>query len=290
MQSGIDIIIPTYNRPHMAAQVLLGLESQLAIVDKVIIVWQGKQQPDITTGKNIILVKSVPPNLPRARNLGITYGHNPIVLFLDDDIEICKGLLDAHRRAYENPKVGAVAGRLSDENFNSDSTESATFDETTGRLIQNFCVQQSGETISVMGANMSFRRKALLHINGFDEQYLHNALWEEVDAAFRLRRAGFIIEYRADAKVIHRKVKTGGCRTQTGAKYLFNQFANTTYFAKRFASRKHKKSWIRYWKYRLEYESRKRVLWMRHDPVLVIAGCLGVCAGIFRFVLHGRKR
>jgi GT2 family glycosyltransferase len=291
MISGIDVIIPTFGRTHRVKSLVDSLIGQLAENDCIYIVWQGTPKPDVQESRQVRLVHSSPPNLPRARNKGIAAGMGEIILFLDDDVEILdKCILTAHRKPYFEEDVGAVAGFVDDSLFNARNALPSEFDETTGELVQNFACGKSQYTISVMGANMSFRRKALLAINGFDENFTKNALWEEIDCAFRMRKAGWKIWYCADARVRHLHIAEGGCRSGGRYAYCFNQFANTAYFAARHAPKKHYVSWLVFWKYLLEFLSRRKIGWLRHDPIMVLAGVLGACGGIVRFVIKRKKR
>jgi GT2 family glycosyltransferase len=286
MPLSISIVIPTYNRPHILSDLVSQCCLQLKDNDTLCVVWQGKFEPVIPdlTKMKLRLVHVAKPNLPHARNVGIRETNGDIVLFLDDDVQIKNGLLEAHRALYDDARVGAVAGRIKDSNFTEGLDVPAQFDETCGKLTQNFCVNKSQETISLMGAHMSIRRDALVKLGGFDECYKQNALWEDVDMAFRLQKAGYTLLYSHVAEVIHLREKYGGCRTQQGIAYLFHQFANTAYFALRHAKKKHAGEWFTYWKYRLEYETRKKTLFFRNDPFRVLVGCIGACAGALRYV------
>jgi glycosyltransferase involved in cell wall biosynthesis len=293
MMLSIDIIIPTFDRPGRAPVLVKAIAEQLGKGDHVYVIWQGKAKPEIRESETISCVHSSPTNLPKARNKGIAEGSGDICLFLDDDVEIIStDLLEQHRKAHMRDEVGGVAGYLEDPVFAKDNPGPSKFDETTGELKQNFDIDKSQYAVSVMGAHMSFKRRVLLDIKGFDERFKANALWEEIDCAFRVRKAGWKIFYCAEAKVRHVREKSGGCRGQReqSPAYVYHQFANTAYFATRHAKPKYYRSWLRFWKYRLEFISRKKGLLLKHDPWLAGAGLLGACGGIVRYLMHGNRK
>jgi len=290
MKNKIDVIIPTFNRPKSISNVVSSILPQLKDNDAIYVVWHGSQKPLIKENYKVHIIHCKPPySLPRLRNFGIKAGCGDILVFLDDDIEAGENLLEAHRESYFSLKIGAVAGRIIDPYFKPEENRNSFFDEKTGYLLQNFCKEESGPAISVMGANMSFRRSALEEIGAFDENFLKIANFEEVDAAFRIRNAGYEIWYNSKAIVKHLREESGGCRIKSKTKNIFYMFLNTAYFASRYAPKKYLNSWLTYWKYRLEYETRSKVLWFKHNPFWVLAGIIGAAIGIFRYILFGIK-
>ena len=295
-RAAIDIIIATYNRPVLPVLEGNRLIDQLRPNDRVFIVSQGPRRPPISSRDSRVQVVHLrQPNLPAARNTGLHAGGNPVVLFLDDDCTVHPGLLEGHRSAYREARTGAVAGFIDDPVFPAEATVPSRFDPATGELVQHFGLMTAGPSLSVMGTNMSFRRSALEHIGGFDTNYRRNALWEEVDASFRIRNAGYSIYFQPAAGVTHLRREAGGCRSDRSVRYLLNQFANTAYFACSYMPLRHTRTWIRFWKYRLEYLSRSRkpvgtaAKKYRHHPVLVAAGVTGAAWGTLRFLVKGKR-
>ena len=287
--SAIDIIIPTFNRESQLQPLVTALLDQCTPDDRIIIIWQGTKKPRLDNNEKITLVHLRKPNLPAARNRGLQLSNNPIVLFLDDDISVHPDLLDAHRGFHSEHANCAVAGNIDDPLFPETGTPSR-FDVTTGELIQAFNQSTSSHSLSVMGANMSFSREALQTAGNFDTSFKSNALWEEIDLSFRFHHAGFPIYYCSDAKVTHHRQPDGGCRSDQQIRYLFHLFANTAYFACTYAPIRHLPKWLTFWKYRLEYLTRKNDTSEKHSLPLLLAGIAGVTDGVIRFITKGKRR
>jgi glycosyltransferase involved in cell wall biosynthesis len=289
MTLSIDIIIPTSNRPDAIPGLVAALLPQCDARTGIIVVSQGTALAADSLPAGITTLQLTRPNLPNARNAGLRASIADIALFLDDDVEPLPGLIEAHRLCYADPSISGVAGYVDDPLFDQKQLRPSSIDLSTGNCVQNFSLPSSGRTISAMGANMSFRRSVLLSIGGFDHHFQSNALWEDIDCCLRVLSQGGTLRYCAEARVRHQRRDTGGCRQATGYRYLYHQFANTAYFGCRFAEARHYGSWLRFWKYRLEYLSRisdKRGESIRHNPVAVLAGVAGAIAGIFRWIVH----
>lgn len=289
---GIDVVIATYNRSGAVDNVINCLLKQCLPDDSIYIVFQDSHQMKEYDHPMIKSLLSLPPNLPKARNAGMKAGKNPIILFLDDDVVPDENLLSNHRSSYNNQSIAAVAGYVDDPLFEKKNDCPSVFDPLTGKLTQNFSVQKSQYTISVMGANMSFRREVLGRIGGFDPCFRRNALWEEIDCSFRLLKNNHKIWYCADARVTHLRNSTGGCREDGKYRYIYHSYANMAYFYCKYIPAEYLKSWFTYWKYRLEYDTRikscKKPRILTHDLFCVIAGVCGVLSGICRYRLYGK--
>jgi glycogen(starch) synthase len=285
----IDIIIATSNRQDAIPGLVAALQPQCDARTGIIVVSQGEAPAAGSLPAGITMLHLARPNLPNARNAGLRASSADIALFLDDDVEPLAGLIEAHRSCYTDQSIAGVAGYVDDPLFDPKQVRPSWIDLSTGNCVQNFSLPSSGRTISAMGANMSFRRSVLLSVGGFDDHYRSNALWEEIDCCLRILAGRHALHYCAEAKVRHLRRQDGGCRAEKKYRYLYHQFANTAYFGCRFAQTRHYGSWLRFWKYRLEYLSRvsdKQGGSIRHDPAAVIAGVAGAIAGIFRWIAH----
>jgi len=231
----ISVVIPSFNRPRSLEKTLHFLSLSSFKDFEAIVV-------DQSTDSKVALFPSDPrfrrliqkiPNLPQARNTGFLNSSAPIVLFLDDDVEFGGHLLEAHLRAHESlPEAGVVTGRirLIPPDRWDDATIVAWLNPQTAKLVANYNLPHKREITLCSGCNMSFKREALAACGPFDTAFTGNALYEEIDMAFRIRQKGFRLFYAPDAEVTHVREAVGGCRTLKDFRYLYSRFRNTGYF------------------------------------------------------------
>jgi hypothetical protein len=135
-----------------------------------------------------------------AKNTGWRAARAPLLVFTDDDCYPAPDLLDRMLAAFEDPRIGFVAGRL----LLHDPTDLPTGikTETTGRLYPPGFAFPPGE---LHGANFAFRRAVLEAIGGFDELAGAGTPWpfEDVDAAMRASLAGYAGSYDPRPTVFH---------------------------------------------------------------------------------------
>jgi hypothetical protein len=140
------------------------------------------------------------PGLGNAHNAGIAVAQGEIVAFTDDDCYPEPDFLSHVWNAFEDPSLGYLAGRIT---LHDPADDPMTTIECTCRYA--FHPKSFVRVGSVGGANMSFRRKVLTEIGGFDPLFGPGALFntEDVDAAARASAAGWKGEYRPEVVVRH---------------------------------------------------------------------------------------
>lgn len=232
----VSVIIPTYKRDKELVNIIRSVLEQKFQGFELIVVDQTIQHNPETMSylKNLedsrfryFLV--TPPSLPAARNFGLKKAHGGIVIFIDDDVILTKDFTKAHWESYiTNPKLVSVAGRIKSASKPL-SKELAHFDKAN-LARGGFDYPHAAFVQTCQGANMSFKRSILLQINGFDTNYMGNAVREESDVCFRLARLGHKILYNPQAILKHLELTKGGCGEDGSAYANYLYYRNEMYF------------------------------------------------------------
>ena len=217
----LSIIIPTYNREEILPQTIdLILKENYPHCELILIHQRpqisGQFQEFLKRRENRIRYFAVDwASVPRACNFGVRKAGGEIILMLDDDIIPYPNLISAHLKNYEEPKIGAVAGKIL-------IPHPVKFPEHVGRIgglgpkHETFVSSKREYVETGGGGNMSFRRSIFEKLNGFDTNYIQNAHRFESDFCFRLRKLGYLIVYDPEAVVRHLEFKSGGIRSWGG--------------------------------------------------------------------------
>ncbi len=151
-------------------------------------------------------VQAPVPGLSRARNIGLAHASKPLVAFVDDDCYPAVDYLEATARAFTDPTIGFAGGRVL---LHDPNEQRITVQESTqGERIAPLTFLRSGR---IHGANMAFRRDAVIALRGFDERLGAGTLFraaEDSDMMRRLSAAGWHGLYAPDMVVRHHHGRT----------------------------------------------------------------------------------
>jgi len=238
----VCVAIPTYNREKTLVETLEQVFAQDSPADEVLVIDQSPDHEPETTafldtadkaGK-IRWIRQSPPNLPKARNRALRETHCDVVVFIDDDVELPTNFVENHLRNYGDGQVAAVAGRTVQANGWSRRECSHPWPRLLDYRLFRLDSRERVEGIaSFVGCNHSVRRRAIVELGGYDENYIGWAYREDSDAAIRLWKAGGLVVFDPSAELRHLAMPSGGCRLKTGRKGLPEWYVSfpATYFA-----------------------------------------------------------
>lgn len=177
-------------------------------------------------------VKAQYQNLPRARNEGTRLARGEIVVYVDDDVEPRVGFLFGHADPYSDPVVLGVTGPapipgqlLKGRAEIGEQLWAALMTQKNMRFDVSFAFSAQW----AVGCNMSFRRRVVADLGGFDENFLGPA-GDDAEFSTRVRQAGHI-QYTPRAHLVHLKTSGGGLRDSAGqARYVWQTAFSVNYF------------------------------------------------------------
>ncbi|MFX1519428.1 MAG: glycosyltransferase family 2 protein [Promethearchaeota archaeon] len=211
----VSIVVVTHNRPVQLKESLNSLKRQNLSNDlyEILVVDSS------ATNETKAIVKDFPAKyvhtkhkgMTVARNIGIIKAKGEIIAFIDDDAIADKDWVRQILKNYNRAKIGAVGGKvIEDRPLREKRRKIGSLIgkiSKTGELISNFDLGINKiETDHIKGTNMSFMKKNLIEIGGFDNLYGGRAYREETDVCMRLKKRGYRIIFDPKTKVFHKRI------------------------------------------------------------------------------------
>ena len=218
---GVSVVIPTLNRDKFLYDSINDMLNQDFDTYEILVVDQSDNINEKVEG----LVKNSPDKiryfrnlgfkgLPQARNFGWQNAKYEIVLYIDDDIRSNELLITHHVNCYKDSDIGLVGGGIDEQHRGLDDKEpSGSFNPWTCTPHRGFASKNDQVVSHVPGGNFSVRKEIMEKLNGVDEVLnVGAALYEETDLSLRIKKLGYKILFKADARLLHLAAETGGCR------------------------------------------------------------------------------
>lgn len=198
------MIVPTFRRTDKLINLLQTLEQQITDFGYEVIVVNDAEDEDISwLNKRFPSLNLSTMNLrgrhgrPIARNHGAKLAKGDVLIFVDDDMTVNPGFVDAHLRAHTHPKIAAV-GRILTAN-EIPITPLARYIEYQG-LVRHLREKPLPPKVFRTG-NASVAKATFVEVGMFDESI--TTYGEDMDLAMRLSYAGTEFVYAKGAIAYH---------------------------------------------------------------------------------------
>ena len=204
----VSVIIPTHNQKEILAKTLdyLILQDYPKDQYEIIVVDDGstdgtqemvKSKMGSKVGLRYLYQKQRGPHF--ARNLGIEKARGEIIIFVDSDIFTPPNFISEHVTFHQ--KFGDVV--VSGPTVRTDRLDNV-FADANRRKVKKWLFDFSGP--SFITSNLSVRRKSLIRVGGFDEQFTGFG-WHDWELGLRLKKLGLKAKRNINAVVYHYKKK-----------------------------------------------------------------------------------
>jgi GT2 family glycosyltransferase len=241
----VSLIIPTLNRGAVLLELLENISSlgsvrnlkfqlQIVIVDQSDIKFIDEYQLPDYCYFEITYVYLVRKSLPNARNVAMLHSKGEICIFIDDDVHLHEGFFEGHVSQFEDRKVGAVAGKVIEDDFIKSIRSSTPATMYGINNLGQYYPLRGGSTLNYVlgfpGGNFSIKKSIYKEIGFFDLGYTGTSQLEETDYAYRIRKSGYLIVFNPKAVLTHLRVPAGGCRVSSLYEKRFWRFHNSMLF------------------------------------------------------------
>jgi GT2 family glycosyltransferase len=201
-----SVIIATHARPDSLPRLVASLAPQLVSGRRELIIAENGTPVPMRLALEAAPLKHLHEPRPgkcRIQNRAIKEASGEILVFLDDDLVVAPGYLEAVEQFFDaHREFAAMKGRI----LPAEDPEKKVGPMAV--YLDLPIVDHGDEVVEVrglLGANMAFRADALRQVGPFDERLGPGAGGheEETEMSQRLRRAGFRIGYAPKALVYH---------------------------------------------------------------------------------------
>jgi GT2 family glycosyltransferase len=200
---GVDVVVPFLGSAASLGGLVARLSSlQLRDGDTVTVADNRPAGEPVVDGRGRVAVVRAPERRSsyHARNAGAAAGRAEWLVFLDGDVEPPADLLDRYFDVRPGERTGVLVGGVRDEEVGPGGPAVARYTELRRSMDQSNTLGL-GEWGYAQTANCAVRRAAFDDVDGFRPDVRSGG---DADLCFRIRAAGWGMESRADAFVLHR--------------------------------------------------------------------------------------
>lgn len=218
----VDIVILTGGRFDMLRKCLESIKRFTSVSYNIILIDNASEQAEKL--QNMELFSDVttkrltqPVGFAEGNNIGARIGHAPLILLLNDDVELMDGCIDRMVETMDDPQWSVVGAKLLFPETSTSQIRPAGKVQHVGHALNvkaqvihpligwsadnpKTCI--SREVVSVTGACFMTRRSIWNKLGGLDLMY-GMGTFEEVDYCLKVKSMGGKIYMNADAMAYH---------------------------------------------------------------------------------------
>ena len=235
----VSVIVPTYRRPDQLKALLSTLRGQSYKNFEVIIVDQTDEKarpaPSLKLKQPMTRILLKWPNRSLAKNLGIQHARGSLLLFCDDDILVEKEFIETHVRFHQENHTAGVSCRTLEQGLPALTSSNICRVTWYGKLVDGFQSDITCFTGTLVGGNMSIKRRLMSEAGYFDQMYKGTSIFEEQDISERLKSLGYKLVFTNGSSVRHVPQEDGniGMRARRPSEYYHDFHHNEmVYFLK----------------------------------------------------------
>lgn len=207
MTLAASVIVPTFQRRASVARLIAALEHQTIKADRfeTIVCVDGSSDGTVellrsaVTSYHLLVIEKQNGGRASAINAGIREAKGEIVVLLDDDMEPEPHFLESHIRAHSGESEVGIMGAVPVEiPANASRAQRYTANKFNGHLERLASSDYSMLLTDFYSGNFSLRRKVLLSVGCFDEDFRAYGN-EDLEFSIRLSKAGIPVRYEPTA-------------------------------------------------------------------------------------------
>jgi GT2 family glycosyltransferase len=204
LRPAVDVVLPFYGTDDDLARVVERLAAlELRPGDTITVADNRPGAADALLGVVAVLGAGERQTSYHARNRAAARGEAPWLVFLDADVLPPRDLLDRYFARAPGEEVGVLAGAVVDEPA-EDAAPAARYAWLKSSMSQEVTLADA-EWAFAQTANAAVRRAAFEQVGGFEAGVRSGG---DADLCFRIRAAGWTLERREEAAVVHRNRST----------------------------------------------------------------------------------
>lgn len=198
----VSVVVPAYNEAKVIERTISSVLASVDVDVEVVVLDDGSKDAtgDVVARSflrdtRVRLVRLQNGGKAAALNRGFKLASHPIVVALDADTIFLPETIAELVRRFEDPRVGAVAGRAVVGNTHSIMGRWQALEYVIGQAVERRAWHVFGLVSVVPGAVGAWRRDAVLDAGGF----ARDTLAEDCDLTLDLQTRGWRVDYAPDA-------------------------------------------------------------------------------------------